>query len=118
MGDAEIFALKLLVFSQNEEINEYKRQINEISEEKKEETEEREIDFVEWEWHDIMEWIISLNNGKYKKYQNVLTEKLMEEEVKGQHLCYIDKNDLHRFGISSFSDKVDVYHRIQRLINT
>merc|ERR1739842_224066 len=80
--DAEIFALKLLIYTQNREIDEYKEQIDgQTVDEEKEEKNEEEIDYSQWHWEDIVEWLVSLQDGKYGKYEDVLIEKLCEEDV-------------------------------------
>jgi len=125
--DTEIMALKVLLMNQRNDIENYKNQIIQLTanlgdQEKDDNKDEMEPDsdesYKEWRWEEILSWTMSLSDGKYKKYEHVLTEKLQEEEVYGEHLCAVDKDDLHRFGITSYGDKLELMECIKELVNT
>ena len=42
--------------------------------------------YLEWEHQQILEWILSLENGRYTKYEHALRESLADEEIQGAHL--------------------------------
>merc|ERR1719461_1595659 len=52
--------------------------------------------FEDWKCEDVMLWILSLEEGKYKKYENELSVAIKNENVDGECLSSLDKNDLHR----------------------
>ena len=45
----------------------------------------------------------------------MLQQTLKDEGIKGNHLMYLDKNDLHRLGINNFGDKIDLLRCMQKL---
>ena len=73
--------------------------------------------YKEWTTEQVIIWIISLNNGKYKQYKNILTKELTKQNVTGSHLQYIEKNGLLSFGINDFMDRQILYKSIQKLIH-
>ena len=81
---------------------------------------QHEIDeqkYKEWDYEDILQWILSLEHGLFRRYEFVLTRALMDEDVKGKHLEHVDKGDLHRWGIKAFAHKVELYQCIQELVH-
>eukprot|EP00484_Ammonia_sp_Unknown_P000176 CAMPEP_0197021130 /NCGR_PEP_ID=MMETSP1384-20130603/2030_1 /TAXON_ID=29189 /ORGANISM="Ammonia sp." /LENGTH=191 /DNA_ID=CAMNT_0042448893 /DNA_START=42 /DNA_END=617 /DNA_ORIENTATION=+ len=71
----------------------------------------------EWHHDDIVSWICELDNGKYAKYAAALWATMREEEMRGDLLRTLDKNDLHRFGITKHGDKVELMRHIDRLLD-
>lgn len=69
----------------------------------------------EWDVMDVVNWIISLDQGRYIKYKQVLMNNLRKEEIDGSCLSDIDKNDLHRFGVTSFKDKGHLCAKLKQL---
>lgn len=72
-------------------------------------------DWKQWNAMDIVNWIINLDQDRYCKYTERLVESLMREEIDGSCLKDMDKNDLHRLGITAFKDKRDVFEELQVL---
>lgn len=72
--------------------------------------------YMEWEWEEILFWILSLENGRYKKYEAVLQQALSEEEVKGEYLGKVDASDVKGWGIKAFMDKKDLSKHIEDLV--
>merc|ERR1712083_838958 len=65
---------------------------------------------------DILLWILSLEDGRYKKYESVLQQSLSEEEVKGEYLSKVDAADVKGWGIKAFMDKKDLSKHIEDLV--
>ena len=74
-----------------------------------------EKNYIKWDYNDIIHWIISIDD-KFKKYLNKLKIQMKQENITGKELCYVNKNDLQRFGITQFSDKVKIMQHIQQLV--
>ena len=72
-------------------------------------------DYLQWNYHQIIEWICSLQNGKYDKYESRLFVTMKDENITGRSLIDLDKNDLHRYGITAFSDKINILKHIKDL---
>ena len=75
-----------------------------------------ESKFMEWEWEEVLLWILSIEKGRYKKYESVLRQSLSEEEVKGEYLGNVDSADIKGWGIKSFLDKKDLCNHISDLV--
>eukprot|EP01084_Bolivina_argentea_P094423 169750_1 len=71
-------------------------------------------DYKNWDSDMVANWIISLDK-QYKKYKDTLYANLKQEDVDGSSLMYLDKNDLHRFGIMSIKHKVTIMQQIKLL---
>merc|ERR1712176_1012288 len=71
--------------------------------------------YTEWDCNDIVQWLCSIENGRYKKYESKISMAIKDENITGQHLMDIDKNDLHRIGITDFGDKKSVLNHIKSL---
>merc|ERR1719229_1955796 len=71
---------------------------------------------MQWDWEDVLMWILSLENGRYTKYEEVLRHSLMEEGVKGEYLSKVDAADVKGWGIKSFLDKKDLCRHIENLV--
>ena len=72
--------------------------------------------YVDWSSKDIADWIVSIDKVKYYKYYDDLLNNLSKEGIDGQCLYELDKNDLYRLGIVSFTDKNNIFMAIRRLI--
>eukprot|EP01083_Nonionella_stella_P065721 172395_1 len=56
-------------------------------------------DYTEWSTENVLNWIVQLDDGQFATYQQRLMETLNAEEIDGNDLCDLDKDDLHRLGI-------------------
>ena len=67
-----------------------------------------------WNYIDITNYICSLN-VEYKKYYNILLKSLKNENLCGNNLFKINRNDLNRFGVNDFQHKIDILEYIENL---
>lgn len=74
--------------------------------------------YMKWDWEDVLMWILSLENGRYAKYEKVLRQSLSEEGVRGEYLRKVDASDVKGWGIKSFLDKKDLCKYIENLLET
>ena len=61
---------------------------------------------------------MSLENGKFKKYKQILQKSLIENEIVGSQIKDITKNDLIPFGISNFGDRTVIHKYLMNLVNS
>ena len=122
-----------LIADKDEEIQSLNKQLNEMIEEQKEkELENMELkseiyalqkrlinpdEYLEWNHEQILQWIMLLDNGRYKKYKTKLAKHLMEEEVNGGHLSKVNILDIKGWGVTNFDDKKDLMESIKQLIS-
>ena len=71
--------------------------------------------YQNWNYDNITDWIISLDDGIYEKYEKILREQLKDEEMSGDVLSTLDKNDLGRFGIKNYKHKLAILNHIKKL---
>ena len=76
----------------------------------------KQSDHTLWTTTDIAKWIVGLDQSRYNKYYDILLQNMKNEGIDGFCLGYLDKTDLHKFGITQFKDKRDVYNNIQKLV--
>eukprot|EP01084_Bolivina_argentea_P243060 407546_1 len=69
-----------------------------------------------WNHNDLLKWILSLNNGVFIQYKDVLETSLKEENVRGSHLVNVDKTDIKGWGIKDFEHKQTLYDHIRQLL--
>ena len=63
----------------------------------------------------VYEWTMNLENGRFKRYGERVSDKLKEEMIDGSCLDDINENDLHRLPITQFKDKNALLRYIQNL---
>eukprot|EP01084_Bolivina_argentea_P029740 55210_1 len=60
---------------------------------------QQSMNFEEWNSKQVLNWILSLKNGAFMVYQNVLTKFIEKEQIEGIDLINLNKTDLDRIGI-------------------
>ena len=73
-------------------------------------------DYSEWNHLQILNWILSLENGLFIQHKDVLSKSLSEERVKGSHLEDVDKEDIKSWGMKDFEHKQMLFKNIKILI--
>jgi len=74
-------------------------------------------DFEQWGTEDVLEWVLELDGGKFKKYEAALAVNVKTENIDGSCLGSLDKGDLHRLGVTDFKDKAELLAHIQERIS-
>eukprot|EP01084_Bolivina_argentea_P138840 244347_1 len=69
-----------------------------------------------WTVDDVYQWLIHIDNARYKKYANELLTNLKDEGINGNCLEVMNEMDLHRIGIKDFRDKKWLIQQIDGLI--
>eukprot|EP01083_Nonionella_stella_P196086 721744_1 len=64
-----------------------------------------------WTNEDVLKWISSLQNGKFKAY----AKEFRQQNVKGSDLKNIGKRDLVKLGVLTFEDRNKMYQEIEGL---
>ena len=74
------------------------------------------LDYESWNNSDILSWIISLDHGKFKKYKDILSKNLSEEEVMGVDLKRVKESHLKAWGVNNFNERTKLFDKIQDLM--
>eukprot|EP01083_Nonionella_stella_P002218 6390_1 len=72
-----------------------------------------EGDWEHWNNRDVVAWISSVQNGKYKAYASAF----VVQNIVGIDLGSIEKSDLMDFGIKAFRDRAEIFNHIQNLLS-
>ena len=73
-------------------------------------------EFMQWEWETVLFWIVSLENGRFKPYENALRDNLSEEKVRGSDLSEVNEVDVKGWGVKQFGDKKALIRHIRNLV--
>eukprot|EP01083_Nonionella_stella_P041336 112061_1 len=68
---------------------------------------------MHWSNVEVVKWIISLQNGKFKQYAKAFGT----QEIKGTDLKHITMHDLMDFDVKIFSHRRKIYNNIQNLVS-
>ena len=74
--------------------------------------------FQNWNSDQIVNWICSLENGRFAKYRDGLRAGFRAEGVNGSHLRHFGKWDLRNWGVQSFDDRVIIEQHIKLLVTS
>eukprot|EP01083_Nonionella_stella_P182074 654073_1 len=72
--------------------------------------------YLQWTASEVVDWIISIEDGKYAVYEENLRLLFASESVNGMALSQISKPDLKDWGIKHFVHRSNLYNKIQELI--
>merc|ERR1712039_6201 len=63
----------------------------------------------------ILHWIITVNDGKYKKYEKKLKTTFAEEGINGRAIDFLKESHWKEFGVVNFMDRVELHQHLQDL---
>ena len=75
------------------------------------------LKYKEWNHEEMLQWIFSLDDGRFRKYEEKLRIEIGEEEPSGQDLDEVKKEDIKRWGIKKFADINKLKKCIEDLVN-
>ena len=70
-----------------------------------------------WDWEQLLGWILSCDNGIFKKYEEDLTKNISTEQPSGVDLKDVDSTDVRRWGVTKFSDIKILSYNIRQLMD-
>eukprot|EP01083_Nonionella_stella_P248825 861039_1 len=73
--------------------------------------------YEEWTEEDALQWILGLENGRYRQYEEKLAAVFKEDKVDGKVISRLDKSDWRTFGIVNYSDRADLDMHIKHLLD-
>eukprot|EP01083_Nonionella_stella_P080481 221209_1 len=76
------------------------------------------IHYTLWDFDNVIDWICTLDEGKYQQYVHILHKTMKKENIRGLVLPYLNTTDLHRLGIADYEDKLAVIQHIKALTKT
>ena len=72
---------------------------------------------MNWSSDDVIDYLCTLDDGKYDKYCAKLRIIFGEEGVDGKVLDQIDKPSLRDWGVKEFGDRARIHNHIQNIVN-
>ena len=73
--------------------------------------------FEGWGYTEIVEWIMKLENGLFKEYENIVRQYLKNIDLKGTDLVNIEEEDINDWGIDKFKHVKLIYSHVKALTN-
>eukprot|EP01084_Bolivina_argentea_P153879 268285_1 len=70
-------------------------------------------DYMNWNGENVVNWIISLDSYRYKKYLNELMNCISKYNINGLSLISIEKYDLRKWGVTDINDRNKIYQEIR-----
>ena len=74
--------------------------------------------YTEWNYEQICDWILSLHNGLFVKYERILRISLRECNLKGRSLKMVNNEDIQSWGIKDFEHMKLLQYYMHELINS
>ena len=103
----------------NEEQKEMQMELIEVKQELKI-AKRKNIDpstFRKWSGDEFVDWITSIEQEKFMKYENALRSAFKREGIDGSAIPDIEKNDWTQWGVQSFKDRTNIHKHVQDLRN-
>jgi len=72
--------------------------------------------YRQWTPSEVVQWIVSLQPQKMRRYETTLREQFEKQGVNGLALEFVDKSSLFGWGVEDFMDRVQIEKAIQRLV--
>jgi len=72
-------------------------------------------DFRKWQAGDLIKWIITLDDGIYNVYTDKLYKAFKDNQITGEDIQQIGKNDLFLFGVTVFKHRVQLLKHFESL---
>ena len=95
----------------NMELIELKRELNELKRKCIDTTK-----YLDWSSDEFIEWICSLEQGRFSKYESKLREVFKEQNICGEAIPYIQKNEWQGWGIKDYMDRTNIDKHLKHLI--
>ena len=130
--NAELTQMKVELNLVKDQMQNMKRTIDTLQDEKKEyemtinelkgriqELKKKVLDinkFMEWDSNDVINWVLSIDNGVLIKYEEQIKQKILLREVEGRDLVEMDMDDIERLGITKFAHQKLLRANIEKLI--
>ena len=116
--EAEIKRLRDQAVEYEDEQKEAQRKMAEL-EEKVKDLQLRAMDvsrFMDWNWEQIHFWIMSVEGGRFKKYDAILREVLSDADMEGEDLLNANQSFIKMWGIKDRKDRMGLLGHIQGLV--
>eukprot|EP01083_Nonionella_stella_P008601 24824_1 len=100
------------------ECKELKSKLGAMTEKYNELYREYDIDvdqYSKWNTEQILNWILSLDNGRFSKYADILSAKLKEQNIIGEDLEEVTNLVVKQWGVQDKNDKRILTNHIQAL---
>ena len=114
---SKVNALNQKVATLENEQKEYEMTINELKEQvKKLKVNALDInEFREWDSNDVINWILSIDDGVLAKYEEKVKQEILDGEIEGTDLITMDMDDIKRLGIGKFAHRKVLQTNIAKL---
>merc|ERR1712013_48162 len=129
-GEGMVAQLLELIETQKAEIVQLKREVMTLQSERKEQEEviaqlreqigangDGKALYLEWKAENVLEWILSLENGVFMQYEDDLTQKVMTDDVTGAHLEALNLGTVRELGVKRVTHQQLLLRAIAKLMD-
>eukprot|EP01083_Nonionella_stella_P306350 1072706_1 len=95
-----------------QQLNDVKKQLTQLKRAQRLDT----AQYLQWSSDQLVDWIVSLEDGKYQQYENKFRTQFSKEGVNGEAIPHIDRVALNHWGIQNFMDRANLDNAIKRLV--
>merc|ERR1719474_1833224 len=74
------------------------------------------VHYESWNWKEVLMWILNLDGGRFKKYEEALRATLEEEDVTGDDLREAVESDVRGWGVKNLRDRKLLIQCIEKLM--
>ena len=99
-----------------EECKEKEIEISSLREKLKRKENIKNKHYTEWTSDELIDFIINLEDGKFKCYQEILRINLNDEDVDGESIKFVEKKEWKEWGIKDYKHRTIIHQNIQNLI--
>ena len=72
--------------------------------------------YKSWSTDEVLFWILSLEKDRFKRYENILSVSLKDEEINGSNLNIVEESDIKGWGVKKIEDKKSLFKHIRSLV--
>ena len=73
--------------------------------------------YMEWSAEEFVDYICTVDNGIFLKYEDILRESFKNDDVDGEAIPHLEKNEWRGFGIKNYMDRAKLHKCIKDLVN-
>ena len=71
--------------------------------------------YMEWSAEEFVDYICTIEDGRFIKYEEILRETFKNEDIDGQAIPHIEKNEWRNFGVKNYMDRTILHKCIKNL---
>ena len=71
---------------------------------------------IDWTANDVLDWILTIDNGVFKPYESMLTTEILNNNVNGKDLMSLTVTRIQDLGVNKFAHQMLLLNKISDLV--